>query len=464
MSAPLDIIQNFNFAGLSVLSELFNNSTTNVYQLINHGCWCSKIDPTRSTQNLGGSNTVDSIDEICKSWFQCRHCNEYLVGGECYQIDDIENYMYQIEGSTQACTLDTLNNRSACESSSCIIDLHYASQIQNYIENDLAGVFNNFEITDSDFTTCSEKNLANVNAIKTCTGNAPNKVIEATYSITMDLTQAQGATCADQGQGICFLVETSTDTASETDGQFKITVTTTSGKVSSFTVGGFYFGDTLKMCDCRPSDTFNFDETVQSVEVAAVGNEDSWKIKSLVVDINPGPSFSFQTQSTKWFLDPKFSDGFWVDGDDDCLVQTSPCCTNYQTCALTPRLEVSQNTGTACAAAGEGICAVIETATDYSAGDSSGNFGILMTTDTGIHSYFTVGNFALGQIVKVCDCRPASVFNNNEVIQSVSAAAISSEDGWKIKEFIGDINPGSQFTSINTVLSGQASNWLLDQG
>ena len=41
--------------------------------LENYGCWCARL----STGISPGGNPVDDIDTLCRSWAQCRHCEDY---------------------------------------------------------------------------------------------------------------------------------------------------------------------------------------------------------------------------------------------------------------------------------------------------------------------------------------------------------------------------------------------------
>ena len=56
--------------------------------IVNHGCWCGKLNNNHLyPELLGGSQPVDELDEICRDWFMCRHCNDKLVGGSCNDGD-----------------------------------------------------------------------------------------------------------------------------------------------------------------------------------------------------------------------------------------------------------------------------------------------------------------------------------------------------------------------------------------
>ena len=58
--------------------------STDVDAIVNHGCWCGKLNLFHPHYSfLGGSEPVDELDELCKDWFQTRHCNDKLEGGSC---------------------------------------------------------------------------------------------------------------------------------------------------------------------------------------------------------------------------------------------------------------------------------------------------------------------------------------------------------------------------------------------
>ena len=57
------------------------------YQILkNHGCWCAKIFDTQPSVNLGGPETVDELDHICKLWAKVRRCSKQ-EGYTCEFID-----------------------------------------------------------------------------------------------------------------------------------------------------------------------------------------------------------------------------------------------------------------------------------------------------------------------------------------------------------------------------------------
>ena len=56
------------------LSDSSGTGTENLDYLMNHGCWCAKLDPMNAYQELGGPDPVDELDKTCKLWVQMRLC------------------------------------------------------------------------------------------------------------------------------------------------------------------------------------------------------------------------------------------------------------------------------------------------------------------------------------------------------------------------------------------------------
>ena len=73
--------------------------------LSNHGCWCAKILNPEQEQ-LGGGNTVDELDAICKRWWLASSCIQSLEGA-CYRYDLNEYTNVLIESGA--------TNSSECE-------------------------------------------------------------------------------------------------------------------------------------------------------------------------------------------------------------------------------------------------------------------------------------------------------------------------------------------------------------
>ena len=60
--------------------ELFYNFVENesfTDSLLQHGCWCAKLNPGNSVRSgLGGPFFEDDLDSICKQWARARHCSK----------------------------------------------------------------------------------------------------------------------------------------------------------------------------------------------------------------------------------------------------------------------------------------------------------------------------------------------------------------------------------------------------
>lgn len=112
----------FNLAGLQIVDAALNN-TVLANSLLSHGCWCAKLDPSQDVGILGGPTPIDDLDDLCKKWFMCRHCNDHLFGGSCsnstiypdlsaeaYEVIDLINPDIATCESTNSQTGDAINN------------------------------------------------------------------------------------------------------------------------------------------------------------------------------------------------------------------------------------------------------------------------------------------------------------------------------------------------------------------
>ena len=101
-----------------------------VDNLLDHGCWCAKLDPDKTSYGLGGRSPVDELDTICKQWAQSRSCTRF-PGGSCenypqqsgfhYDVD----YVYGLEDSI-------CPDNDTCLSETCQIDLFFVKQIVDW--------------------------------------------------------------------------------------------------------------------------------------------------------------------------------------------------------------------------------------------------------------------------------------------------------------------------------------------
>jgi len=123
------------------VSVYFIKNDTFANQLFNHGCWCSKlVDPTNI--ELGGTEAVDELDQICKEWAKARKC---LVssGGVCENYGtDLKSDTYMIETTLLDGGLAVCNelNSDDCKDSTCKIDVEFALRINELYEQTEGGL------------------------------------------------------------------------------------------------------------------------------------------------------------------------------------------------------------------------------------------------------------------------------------------------------------------------------------
>merc|ERR1712176_496887 len=177
-----------------MLEALLNNTVT-LNNVLDHGCWCAKLDPMSESAMLGGATPVDDLDDICRRWAIARHCNDDLSGGSCcnYNANRCERaqnatayyvdqgiYLNSNNSETminvcQQTVLDTDGttelNVSDCGMHSCYIDFKHADEIVDWLASaDNAG-FTPSVVTDYDSCLLPEFmdmkkscNIDNINA------------------------------------------------------------------------------------------------------------------------------------------------------------------------------------------------------------------------------------------------------------------------------------------------------------
>ena len=115
------------------------NDTTSFNDILDHGCWCAKLDPTSDMTLLGGNTPVNHLDVICRRWFMMRHCNDRLVGGSCYEqpyanAEERNNDHYEIDlTSVDPLTCNTHDADTGIEMTDCAYDSclrYYSGSIQ----------------------------------------------------------------------------------------------------------------------------------------------------------------------------------------------------------------------------------------------------------------------------------------------------------------------------------------------
>ena len=119
------------------LSEYLNDDNL-VDLVLSHGCHCSKLDKFNPFgQFLGGSTTVDVLDEICRDWLRARNCNDNLVGGSCEADRETQRtgaytmFVDHSDYSNSKCGF----TQADCDADTCDIDLKYLKAIRDYMDN-----------------------------------------------------------------------------------------------------------------------------------------------------------------------------------------------------------------------------------------------------------------------------------------------------------------------------------------
>lgn len=172
----VQIYKSYEFSGMEALDALLDDATT-FNNVLDHGCWCAKLDPLSESAMLGGATPVDELDDICRRWAVARHCNDDNEGGSCCNFSDgrcrrdpaAQQYYlwakgYQNAGNSgvfndicktsmiDATDNDTEKFVTTCALHSCYIDFNHAAEIIDWI-NDPANSGWTPSVV-SDFDTC----------------------------------------------------------------------------------------------------------------------------------------------------------------------------------------------------------------------------------------------------------------------------------------------------------------------
>ena len=173
------------FSGMVSTLEIFLRANQ-VDNLITHGCWCTRLDPTNENNiHFGGSKPVDEIDSICYRWVQSRRCLS-LEGGTCEHIskdvfEDLE-YDFDYENLTNVtCNLNNLNDeRDVCLQDVCNLDIHFTKLIKIQIQNSQSNSTQYPRVLESESVLCrsfgkllSSNTNFNMKKWKYCHGKSP---------------------------------------------------------------------------------------------------------------------------------------------------------------------------------------------------------------------------------------------------------------------------------------------------
>ena len=122
----------------TILSEFLQDDANLVDIVLTHGCFCAKLDNTNPNLDfLGGTTTIDELDEICKSWLRARNCNDNLVGGSCQanrQSMRTGAYTMSIASNlieNSVCGFTTAD----CEEDTCKIDITHLKEIRRFFDD-----------------------------------------------------------------------------------------------------------------------------------------------------------------------------------------------------------------------------------------------------------------------------------------------------------------------------------------
>ena len=156
-----EIIQDFEFGAVNFLS-LYLDNTTAFDMVTSHGCHCAKFNPSNNKHILGGANTVDELDSLCRKWVAARRCLNRYERGSC---KDLQNTDYNFEVAIMVDSSSGLPNDAVCndyhsttsvpynecEVDSCKVDAYYVKAIADYLD-----IFSDFEEVVADGSTCPQ--------------------------------------------------------------------------------------------------------------------------------------------------------------------------------------------------------------------------------------------------------------------------------------------------------------------
>ena len=171
--SALEISQDFKFSGMLTLANYLDDDS--MYQsVLDHGCWCSKLDFNNIDQNLlGGPKVVDDLDQICKKWFHVRNCNDKKEGGACLN-SSTATYELSINNDS---SINCNSNLGPCSQSSCEIDVYFSELILQHFMNN-----QNFLIQKvTDNSIC--ESVSSANSLNPSSSSTVNSDINACQGI-----------------------------------------------------------------------------------------------------------------------------------------------------------------------------------------------------------------------------------------------------------------------------------------
>jgi hypothetical protein len=149
----------FKHNSLSLIDEM------GLAALASHGCWCGRLS---GESDLEGSETVDSVDELCKEWFMKRRCLQ-VSGGACNAEGALRESEYFVANGRLESYDDVCEDAvETCAGSTCRVDEDMRRKINGTIV-DLLEAGGDFP---KQTTSCGL--VGNPQPTPTCAGVAPN--------------------------------------------------------------------------------------------------------------------------------------------------------------------------------------------------------------------------------------------------------------------------------------------------
>ena len=127
------INQKYPLAGYEILSFMINSLPLS--KLINHGCWCTKLDSVHNHKdNSGGHHAVDELDTICRNWANARQCNG-LKDGSCEKgkFSSFRYYINELDEKKIECAGQRNKKLGRCLEDSCEIDMYFGEMVKRYV-------------------------------------------------------------------------------------------------------------------------------------------------------------------------------------------------------------------------------------------------------------------------------------------------------------------------------------------
>lgn len=135
--------QNFDI----VFDDQSHDIDTIVSLVINHGCWCPKLE---GHLHYGGK-PLDDVDKACRDWSKCLHCTD-IVGKCGTSKHEPQSTMTVVYTGTEYYCSETDNNPCTLEKCQCLLD--WAVSTKAVIDVANAKVPNEDIYTDVDIGQC----------------------------------------------------------------------------------------------------------------------------------------------------------------------------------------------------------------------------------------------------------------------------------------------------------------------